>query len=93
MATQAHRSDFIRRVFAIVVSVGFAGAVANSDWVRERHLPEVEELGPLFCLLSGLILVIGSWEGYHKHADKTDDKSQFSLLILHWYFLTLFFYY
>lgn len=74
MPSQTHRSDFVRRIFAIIVSVGFAGAIAASPWVANERLPQRSEIGPLLCLLSGLILVISSWEGYHRHSEKTDDR-------------------
>lgn len=67
-----HRSDFIRRLFAIAVSVGFAGALANAGWVEAGRLPIQSELPQLACLVAGLVLVIGSWESYHRHIHKTD---------------------
>jgi len=67
-----HRSDFIRRLFAIAVSVGFAGALANAAWVEAGRLPAADELPRLACLIAGMILVIGSWESYHRHIEKTD---------------------
>lgn len=67
-----HRSDLIRRLFAVTVSVGFAAALAGSKWVNEQRLPAPGELDQLLCLVAGLIFIIGSWEGYHKHIDKTD---------------------
>lgn len=74
MPNLSHRSDFVRRVFAIAISVGFASAIAASKWVEEHRLPKDSEWSPLLCLLAGLILMVGSWEGYHRHFSKTDEK-------------------
>ena len=67
-----HRSDLIKRLFAVVVSVGFAGALASSSWVKGQRLPAPGDIVHLLVLVSGLMLIVGSWEGFHKHADKTN---------------------
>jgi hypothetical protein len=70
----AHRSDFVLRFFAVAVGVGFAGALARTDAVHDHRIPSMGEWGQIACLLAGLVLIIGSWEGYQKHRDKTDQS-------------------
>lgn len=66
MAEQCHRSDLIRRLFAVVLSVGFAGAIAGAPWVQEQRVPTGSEAEALSLLGAGLILIVGSWERYHQ---------------------------
>jgi hypothetical protein len=78
----SHRSDLIRRLFAIVLSVGFGGAVAAAPWVRENRLPLPSELEPLTLLAGGLILVIVSWERYHQAVKSDESPALFYLEVL-----------
>lgn len=57
----------------MIVSVGFAGALAHTDWINQHRLPNDAELPVIWCLLAGLVLIIGSWDGYHRHIRKTDE--------------------
>lgn len=67
-----HRSDLIRRIFAVVVSVGFAGALAQAQWIQDQRFPDASEWQSVLCLGAGLILIVSSWEGYNRHRAKTD---------------------
>jgi hypothetical protein len=60
-----NRADFIRRLFAVTVSVGFANQLIAMHWVQDRKWPpEATEIPHIIFLLLGLWLVIQSWEGY-----------------------------
>ena len=67
-----HRSDLIRRMFAVVVSVGFAGALVRSPWIEHQRFPEGAEWQSLLCLGAVLVLILSSWEGFNRHRAKTD---------------------
>lgn len=67
-----HRSDLIRRMFAVVVSVGFAGALVRSPWIEHQRFPEGDEWQSLLCLGAVLVLILSSWEGFNRHRTKTD---------------------
>ena len=68
METRDHiadnREDFMRRWFAIAISVGFATTVVNMKWVQSGALPQVDEWKQLFRLLAALVATVLSWEGY-----------------------------
>jgi hypothetical protein len=67
-----HRSDLVRRMFAVVVSVGFAGALARSAWIEGQRFPKGDEWQSLLCLGAVLVLILSSWEGFNRHRAKTD---------------------
>jgi hypothetical protein len=58
------RADFMRRWFAIAISVGFATTVVNMGWVREGRMPDYGEWEQLARLLAALVATVLSWEGY-----------------------------
>lgn len=61
-----YREDFIKRLFAVTISVGFAAQVTNIisksglnvSYAVTQHWKE------LFLLLIAMVAVVGSWEGY-----------------------------
>jgi hypothetical protein len=58
------RHDFMRRWFAIAISVGFASTVVRMAWVQNGTWPahpEAEQIARLFVALLATVL---SWEGY-----------------------------
>ena len=56
MATKAEiRSDFIGRLFAVGVSVGFATAITRMNWVKTGEFPNLMELDQILILTGGLI--------------------------------------
>lgn len=59
-----NREDFMRRWFAIAISVGFATTVVNMRWVGEGEWPTQSEWDQLCRLGVALIATILSWEGY-----------------------------
>jgi hypothetical protein len=59
-----NRADFIRRLFAVTVSVGFANQLIRMTWVTDSQFPQKDELPHIIFLVLGLLLVIQSWEGY-----------------------------
>src|SRR5437879_2822179 len=71
MATDAsHRADFIRRLFAVIVSVGFANQIILMDWVKRGGLPVGPDLVHIVYLILGLLLIIQSWEYYFSTIEK-----------------------
>lgn len=59
-----NREDFMRRWFAIAISVGFATTVVQMPWVTNGRLPEQVEFEQLCRLGAALIATVLSWEGY-----------------------------
>jgi hypothetical protein len=58
------RDDFIRRLFAVAVSVGFATTLIKMRWVESGSFPTIPEREQLAILLTGLIATVLSWDGY-----------------------------
>jgi hypothetical protein len=59
------RNDFIKRLFAVVISVGFATTVPNTlQWVVTISRPDSVTARSSALLLASLLLVVQSWEGY-----------------------------
>jgi hypothetical protein len=54
------RSDFIRRLFAVAVSVGFASHIGTFRWLADFSTPS-REAGLLFV---AMVFVVASWDGY-----------------------------
>jgi hypothetical protein len=69
-AAAQNREDFMKRWFAIAISVGFATAVSNMPWLHdgrifEANLPvDWDEIKQVFRLLVAVVATILSWEGY-----------------------------
>ncbi len=58
------RADFIKRLFAVAVSVGFASTVSKMEWITEQSLPTTEEINELIVLSMALMATFLSWDGY-----------------------------
>jgi hypothetical protein len=59
------RNDFIKRLFAVAVSVGFASTAPNTlQWIVTLTLPDRTIARSSALLLMSLLLVVQSWEGY-----------------------------
>jgi len=58
------RDDFMRRWFAIAISVGFAATVVDMDWVKNGTWPDLAQQEQLARLFVALVATILSWEGY-----------------------------
>jgi hypothetical protein len=58
------RDDFIRRLFAVAISVGFAATFVDMDWVKNATSPNQKEGEQLVILLTGMIATVLSYEGY-----------------------------
>jgi hypothetical protein len=69
-AAAKNREDFMKRWFAIAISVGFATAVSNMPWLHdgrifEQNLPvDWDQIKQLFRLAVAVIATVLSWEGY-----------------------------
>lgn len=65
-----NREDFMKRWFAIALSVGFATAISNMAWLRDGSAFEFgrpidwEQVKQLARLFAAVIATIMSWEGY-----------------------------
>jgi hypothetical protein len=61
----ADRNDFIKRLFAVVISVGFATTVPSTlQWIVTFSSPDRVVARSSALLLASLLLVVQSWEGY-----------------------------
>lgn len=60
----SNRADFIKRIFAVVVSVGFATQLIQMESVHKGQLPSGSDLVHVTYLIIGLVLIIQSWEEY-----------------------------
>lgn len=58
------KADFIKRLFAIAISVGFATTLTRMHWLEAGQFPDDVERGQLALLLAGLVATAGSWDGY-----------------------------
>lgn len=82
-----NREDFMKRWFAIALSVGFATALANMPWLKngvifESSLPidwgQIEQLARLFVAAFATVL---SWDGYFRSVENKpiEDGARFSI--------------
>ncbi|QZP09130.1 hypothetical protein [Caenibius sp. WL] len=80
-----NREDFMKRWFAIALSVGFATALANMPWLKygvifEPSLPvdweQIEQLARLFVAAFATVL---SWDGYFRSIENKpiEDSARF----------------
>jgi len=63
------RKDFIRRMFAVAVSVGFATRLVTMNWIKGEKLIwplSHNEKMELFRLIVGIFVVVSGWEWYHR---------------------------
>jgi hypothetical protein len=58
------RDDFMRRLFAVAISVGFASAFSNMGWVKQARYPDNSETNQLLVLFIAFYATIQSWDGY-----------------------------
>lgn len=62
--TPGIRADFMRRWFAVAVSVGFASTVNSMLWVHVGAAPSPTEWQQIARLTVAMIATLLSWEGY-----------------------------
>src|SRR5690348_9899510 len=58
------RGDFLRRLFAVAISVGFATTLVRMPWVQSFSAPTSDEWKQLVVLCVGLFATVASWDGY-----------------------------
>ncbi|MER9316366.1 hypothetical protein NKI31_12790 [Mesorhizobium sp. M0659] len=58
------RDDFMRRLFAVAISVGVGFAMSRMEWVRLGQAPLPDEWKQILILLTALIATVSSWDGY-----------------------------
>jgi hypothetical protein len=61
---QQIREDFMKRWFAIAISVGFATALANMPWLRDEATFDWKQGEQVARLTVAMIATLLSWEGY-----------------------------
>ena len=59
-----HRIDFIRRLFVVAITVGFASRIGSMEWFVAHRWPTRPEWQAIALLAVGLAAIIESWEGY-----------------------------
>lgn len=59
-----HRLDFIRRLFVVAITVGFASRITGMEWFTAHRWPTRPEWQAIALLAVGLAAIIESWEGY-----------------------------
>lgn len=65
MATRAEiREDFIKRLFAVAISIGVATSFVGMQWVRNGVFPTMDEWEHLAILATGMFATVLSWDGY-----------------------------
>lgn len=65
MELHESREEFMRRWFAIAISLGFASTVISTGWVQDgRWPPNENEWSHIFRLSAALLATLFSWEGY-----------------------------
>ena len=96
-STAAAREDFIKRLFAVTLSVGIANQLSHvmldPNVVQSHHIawhPIIERWRELLLLLISLAVVVSSWEGYLKAvlANPLEDTGRFMVDIA-WVFTYL----
>jgi hypothetical protein len=63
-AKAIERADFIKRFFAVAVSVGFASKIVRFDFLSAGQFPSYDELHQLLLLIFAMGVIVGSWEFY-----------------------------
>lgn len=59
------RSDLIKRLFAVAISVGFASSIARLSWVEQAELPPASFwYGQGLVLFTAMFTTLLSWDGY-----------------------------
>jgi ABC-type dipeptide/oligopeptide/nickel transport system permease subunit len=59
-----HRIDFIRRLFVVAITVGFASRIGSMEWFAAHRWPTRPEWHAIALLAVGLAAIIESWDGY-----------------------------
>jgi hypothetical protein len=70
-----HRLDFIRRLFVVAVSVGFASRIGGMEWFTVHRWPTRPEWQAIALLAVGLAAIIESWEGYFASIGNRSQKT------------------
>lgn len=81
------REDFMKRWFAIAISVGFATALSNMPWLKSKVAPDLDlpidwdQVKQIARLSIAVIATILSWDGYFKSIKSKPliDGSRFSI--------------
>jgi hypothetical protein len=62
------RKDFVRRMIAVAISVGFAGRLVQMNWIKGTQFvwPTATEWIVLLRLVVGIFVVVSGWEWYHR---------------------------
>ena len=77
-----NRADFMKRFFAVVVSVGFATQLIQMDSVHKGQLPTGADFVHVIYLILALFLIIQSWDEYFISIEKSNLRLQDFISIL-----------
>lgn len=80
-AQASSRADFMKRLFAVAVSVGFASPLTRMVWIEKGTLPTDVEWHQIAILATALLATIGSWEGYFSAIDNRPLKGVIRFVI------------
>lgn len=58
------RSDLVRRLFAVAISIGVGSAIVGADWVKNPHFPNSSETQQIAIVILSLYATVLSWDGY-----------------------------
>jgi hypothetical protein len=75
------RADFMKRLFAVAVSVGFASTLTRMVWISNGTIPTGDERHQIALLTTALIATISSWEGYFAAIDVRPLRSIWRFII------------
>ncbi len=69
MASKKHlsaegRQDFMKRFYAVAVSVGFASKIGDLKFLSDFAVPSYQQLHQLILLIFAMVVVVGSWDAY-----------------------------
>lgn len=78
------RADFMKRFFAVAVSVGFASKISDLTFLFSFTLPTHQQIQQLALLIIAMVIVVGSWEFYFNSINKRPlvDFSRFVIDII-----------
>jgi hypothetical protein len=77
----AWRSDLIKRLVPVAISVGFAGRLINAGWLVGGRCPTYGEWQEIPRLLAAIIIVLLSWEWYHRDIIRRPTENLFRFIL------------
>ncbi len=80
----AWRSDLVKRLVPVAISVGFASRLIGTSWLVGGECPSYEEWQEIPRLLTAIVIVVIGWDWYHRDIIRrpTETLSRFVLDII-----------